>query len=289
MSPKSGARPIALLLALLALAPLAAMDPNERREALRHLATVRKEAGMLARLAAVSSVQPTSVTSDPRRVSAALQLAADALAAAVESEDRSADLERLYERLDAAADDLEPALGYFPPKGGARSRLSNVRWSVGRTARLIGLEDEEEEKYTVGPISPEQGEVLLARVGALLDRAVELSRQLAGADPEEVMYRDLLRSQMTAFIDPAAALKVAVHSRPGWWSPEAYQAVTRITRLVALTRNETRKLPPAMLELLERVWTASEELEAAANEIEHGARASGPDAKIEFLPVPASR
>lgn len=278
---------IALMLLALAVAPLAALDPNERQEALRHLAIVRKEAGILTRLAAASSVEPTSVTSDPKRVSAALSLAADGLAAAVESEDKGADFEALYERLDDAADAIEPALPFYPPKGGARSRLSNVRWSVGRIAKLIGLEDEEAEKYTVGPIFPEQGEVLTARVNALLERAVELSAKLGEADPEEVMYRDLLRSQMSAFIDPAATLKVTVNGRPPWWTPGSYKAVTQITRLIALTRNETRKLTPELLEALKRVWSASEELEAAANEIEHGARASGPDAKIEYLPVPS--
>lgn len=278
-------RPVALIWLLIAVAPLAALDPNERQEALRHLAIVRKEAGILTRLAAASSAQPSSVTSDPKRVSASLSLAADGLAAAVESEDKGADLEALYGRLDTAADAIEPALPYFPPKGGARSRLSNVRWSVGRIAGLIGLEDEQQEKYTVGPISPEEGEVLLVRVNALLERAVELSARLAEADPDEVMYRDLLRSQMSAFIDPSATLKVTVNGRPPWWTPEAYKAVTQVTRLVALTRNETRKLPPGLLALLQRVWAASEELEAAANEIEHGARASGPDAKLEFLPV----
>ena len=276
---------VALVLFFAALSPLAALDPNVRQEALRHLQIVRKEAGILSRLAATASAPPASAAADPKRVTAALARAADALAAAVESEDATADLETLYGELDTATDAIEPALPFFPPKGGAHSRLSNVRWSVGRVASLLDLADEQQEKYTVGPISPEQGEVLLARVDTLLERAVAFAAQLEQADPQ-LMYRGLLRSQMSAFIDPAASLKVAVKARPSWWTPEAYKAVTQVTRLVALTRNETRKLTPALLELLKAVWSASEELEAAANDIEHGARASGPDAQVEYLPVP---
>lgn len=279
---------VALMLVLLAMSPLVAMDPNERQEALRHLQIVRKEAGILTRLAATVSTPATSATSDPKRVSAVLSRAADALTAAVESEDKSADLEQLYQTLDEAADAIEPAAAAFPPRSGVRSRLSNIRWSVGRVAKLIGLEDEEAEKYTVGPVSPEQREVLLARLDTLLERAVAFSAKLNEADPE-MMYRNLLITQMSAFIDPAAALKVAVNARPPWWTYEAYNAVTKVTRVIALTRTETRKLTPELLESLKAVWVAGEELEAAANEIEHGARASGTDAQVEYLPPPEKR
>src|SRR5207248_773212 len=109
------------------------------------------------------------------------------------------------------------------------------------------------------------------------------------AAPPAMMYRDLLISQLKAFIDPAATLKVTAKGSPPWWTPEAYKAVTQLTRLVALTRNETRKLTPELLEALRKVWAATEELEAAANDIEQGARASGPEAQIEYQPVPGSR
>ena len=276
--------PVILVLAALAVTTLAAaVDPNERQEALRHLAIINKEAGILTRLAATSTAE-TSPTSDPRRVSAALSRAGHALTVAVES-GADQDLETLYENVHRAAEEIEPALPYFPPKAGPHARLSNIRWSVGRIAPLLGLHDEKEEKFTVGPISRLQAQTLTARVTALLDRGNELSALLAQAPPD-LMYGGLLRSQMSAFIDPAADLKVTARGSPPWWTPEAYQAVTRITRLVKLTRTETKKLTPPMLEGLHAVWDAAEELEAAANDIEHGARASGTDASIEYLPVP---
>ena len=273
---------LTLILILALSSPLVALDSNSRAEALRHLAIVKKEAGILTRLAA------TSPDAAARAASAELLRAAEVLERAVQAGKEGQALEGPYQKLEEAADAIEPSLVAFPPKGGAKSRLSNVRWSVARAAKMLELEDEQQQKFSVGPVSPEQAQVLLERIAGLLDRSVELSAGLsrAGAD---VMYRDLLRSQMSALIDPAATLKVTAKDTRPWWTPDAYKAVTQIVRLTALTKNETRKLPPPLLEQLKAVWTASEELEAAANDIEHGARASGSDAEIEYLPAPNAR
>lgn len=259
----------AFLLATLATAACAALDPDERNEALRHLGIVRKEASALDQLA------PKAETRKLVDAAAALE---EVLKAAQPAEDELVDR---YDALEDAAHAIEPLLPAFPRGGGAGARYSNVRWSAQRIAALLNLEDEERPTFTVGPVTAEQAKVLDARLTALLDRAGELRGALEAADPE-IMYRNLLISQMQSFVQPAATVRVAL--RDPWWTPEAYKAVTQVGRVADLTRNETRTLTPALLEALRRVWAASEELVAAANDIEHGARGTGPDATINYLP-----
>jgi hypothetical protein len=278
------------LIAFLMLANLAhaELDPNERHEALRHLAIVHKEANLLVKLSSQPATEPT--TPGALAPAAAAKASADLLEAA---EDLRAELARAnaaesefvdrFDALENAAVALEPALPAFPRGGGARSRYSNVRWSVQRIAALLNLEDEERPTFTVGPVTAEQRLALDQRLTALLDRATALKSALDAADPE-MMYRNLLINQMGAFVQPAATLRVAL--KDPWWTPEAYQAVTQVTRLIDLTKNETRKLTPELLESLQGVWSASEELVAAANDIEKGARGTGPDATINYLPRP---
>lgn len=263
-----------LLLLLLASAALAGLDPNEKKEALRHLGIVRKEASALAQLA--SKPETTRLLEATRALDEVL----------VSDDPAQDELVDRYDALEDAARVIEPLLPTFPRGGGAGARYSNIRWSVQRIATLLNLEDEERPAFTVGPVSAEQAQTLDSRLTALLDRAGELGGALEAADPE-IMYRNLLISQMQAFVQPAATLRVAL--RDPWWTPEAYQAVTQVTRLIDLTKNETRTLTPPLVESLRRVWAAGEELVAAANDIEKGARGTGPDATVNYLPRPRGR
>jgi murein L,D-transpeptidase YcbB/YkuD len=199
----------------------------------------------------------------------------------------SGDTDKLLEQhsdLDSAVDDLEPVLSAVPPKNGARTRFSNLRWSTQRIAAVLEFESEDKPSFTVGPVTAEQAALTREKMDALVARAGEMKAGLEQADPE-MMYRNILISQMDAFVKPAAQLKVDLGQQP-WWTPEAYQAVTQCQRLVDLTKNETRKLTPELMEQLKRVWSACEELVAAANDIEKGARGTGPDAQINYLEKP---
>ncbi|MBI4863008.1 MAG: hypothetical protein HY815_22505 [Candidatus Riflebacteria bacterium] len=196
--------------------------------------------------------------------------------------------DRLREDLDRVSQNLnvvDRSAGRLP--GGSKQRLLNLKWRVREITSILGSEDEG-GSFRVGPVTGDQAHQLLARLDQLIDRAVTMRALLDRSSPD-VMYRNLLMLQMQSLSEPVVTLRVAMRSRPPWWTPEAYKAVTTIQRLVDLTRNETKKLPPPLLSALEDVWRAWDAALEPVDEIEGGARQSGTDAKIIYQPRPGTR
>jgi len=203
-----------------------------------------------------------------------------------ESSDDEA-ISEAFAQLESCWTELERDEAISAGNGLVKQIILNLRWKVRRLGEILGG-DEEERSFTVGPVTEEQAQSLNARLDEMLQSAGTMKGLLGQSDPD-IMYRNLLMLQMQSLVEPVAVVRQELRGIPPWWTPETYRAVLQIQRIINLTRNETRKLPPSLLTCLRQVWTASEAVVRAVNEIERGARDSGSDAKIIYRPRPGRR
>jgi hypothetical protein len=267
---------LALLLVTGPPAPAAPLDPAVRAAALRPALSAARAASELA-----ASVRPPAADLD------ALRAAADRMAACLDADADDAEIATRLSALQRALSAVRriASLASRPPE--AVERIVNLTWHVRRLDQVLDLDDDT-ESFELGPVSPGQAAEVLSQLGRLREAASSFTALLERSPPD-LMYRGLLITQMRAIERATEPVRAAVRTDPPWWTPDAYQGVVRIQRLIALTHNETRQLAPGLMAGLDAVWSELDRLVSIVNRIEGGARDAGPDARIVHIPAPGSR